>query len=244
MITPHAVVLALGEDDAGDLPPRSLLPLGGATLLQRLLTVLEDVGTHHPVVLVDGPRVEEAARIVGDRARVIPIPSGHPPTVSPRIDALRHATRQLPEDDVPVLVHDVDRALTPVETVREVLAGLTPDVDAVVPGIAVTDSVKHLEGTAGTGLRNVARDGLVALQSPRLLRRATLRAVLADPVDPAVDHASEAAVEHDDEVLRARARGHAVRVVHGSHGGGAIDDRLSLWRAQIALGLARDTRIG
>ena len=44
-----------------------------------------------------------------------------------------------------------------------------------------------------------------------------------------------------DEVREALARGARVRTVHGSHAGFAVLDRLSLWQAQISLGLARDT---
>lgn len=248
MITPHAVVLALGEDDAGDLPAPAVLPLGGATLLQRLLGVLAEVGTARPVVLIDARHAEEIPRATGDRATVVVSPAVSGSPALHRLTALRRAATYLPDDDAPVLVHDVARALTPVETVREVLAGLTEDVDAVVPGIAVTDSVKHISTDPTHGLRNVGRDGLTALQSPRLLRRGVLREVLTGSgadgrpgTSGRSGPTADADGGPDDEILRAQELGHRVRVVHGSHRGGAIDDRLSLWRAQIALGLARDT---
>lgn len=44
-----------------------------------------------------------------------------------------------------------------------------------------------------------------------------------------------------DEIRAALEHGARVRTVHGSHAGFAVLDRLSLWQAQISLGLARDT---
>lgn len=126
----------------------------------------------------------------------------------------------------PFLLLDAERALTPAATIRAVLEAATqdPDAEAIVPGIEMTDSVKAADEN---GLRNVDRSQLATLQSPRLLTRSAL----------------ECAVAHwrHDEVSSLLAQGHRVRLVHGSHAGFAIVDRLTLWQAQIALGLSRDT---
>ena len=130
-------------------------------------------------------------------------------------------------DGTSVLILDAERALTPASVISEVLAAAGDDVDAVVPVIPMTDSVKLVTHDV---LRNVDRSTLAGMQSPRLLRRT----VLENAVRSAVD-------DDQDEILAVLARGARVRTVPGSHAGFAVVDRLGLWQAQIALGLARDT---
>src|SRR5699024_4130207 len=105
------------------------------------------------------------------------------------------------------------------------------DDDAVVPVVAMTDSVKEVRAE---GLRNIDRASLAGLQSPRLMRRGVLESALDDDGRPADAGGF-------DEIRAALDRGARVRTVHGSHSGFAVLDRLSLWQAQISLGLARAT---
>lgn len=162
-----------------------------------------------------------------------------------RLDVLQAA---LPEVPGPlVMIHDAERALTPAGTVRDVLGALTTGVDAVVPVQAMTDSVKEV---TPDGLRNVDRATLAALQSPRLLRREALEAALratptpastVPPPPPARAAGGRAGQRARDEILELLAQGSTVHTVAGSHSGFAVVDRLSLWQAQISLGLERDT---
>lgn len=199
----------------------ALAPLGGVSLLQRLLLTLDAV-CPGPVHVVTAPFArDDVARALGDRGRV------HTAPAPGRRAALAAVLTELPaaRPGDRVLVHEGERALTPASTVAAVIEAGDQDTDAVVPVIPVTDSVK----TVGErGLRNVDREGLATLQSPRLLRRDLLTA-LVDGEGP------------DDEIQAALARGARVRTVPGSHQGGAVADRLGLWQAQISLGLARDT---
>jgi 2-C-methyl-D-erythritol 4-phosphate cytidylyltransferase len=135
-----------------------------------------------------------------------------------------------------LLLHDAERALTPPSVVAEVLAGLADGIDAVVPVVGVTDSVKEVHPE---GLRNIDRSTLVALQSPRLLRREVLERCVSAPSPADAPRAERPG--RFDEVLTALGAGARVATVHGSHSGFAVLDRLSLWQAQISLGLARDT---
>ncbi len=222
MTAVRPLVLALEQGDLGGAPVPALLPLGGVTLLDRLLLNLGEVCSTPAVVLTPPSRLEAVARLLGGRGEAIPVASPG------RLAALRCALDHVATGGADtILVHDVRCALTPPGTIAAVLAGMADDVDAVAPGVAVTDSVKADAPTGG--LRNVDRDGLTSLQSPRLLRRSLLVAVVEAPTGP------------DDEILRALGRGARVRRVPGSHRGEPVSDRLSLWQAQIALGLARDT---
>lgn len=217
---PRPIVLALAPPVPGVSSHErfpSLGMLGGSRLIERLLTTLRSVGLP-PALVVAAP---EAA---GQLRRVLPSEVGVLGVEGDRRTALA-AAAEATQDQL-LLIHDAERALTPAATVHEVLSACDEHTDAVVPVIPMTDSVKsaHPEG-----LRNIDRSTLTGVQSPRLLRRTVLTRGL--------DEAPQA----PDEVLAALEIGARVRTVHGSHAGFAVVDRLSLWQAQISLGLARDT---
>ena len=79
-----------------------------------------------------------------------------------------------------VLVHDAARALAPPDLVRRVVAAVEAGAGAVVPGVAVTDTVKQVEHVPDGGLLVTGtpdRSTLRAIQTPqgfdcRLLVRA------------------------------------------------------------------------
>lgn len=193
----------------------ALEPLGGRTLLDRLLSTVAPLGLGRPLLLVADGDLAEVSAAVGDRALLHGIGAERC-----RRTALRTALESCPEDTF--LLHDAERALTPLSTIREVLAAAPADV--VAPCIDVTDSVKKV---TGQGLRNVDRSGLATVQSPRRLTRAALATVLAQWTG--------------DEIGSALEIGLDVHSVPGSHAGFAVSDRLTLWQAQISLGLSRDT---
>lgn len=219
-LRPRPIVLALAPPSTGgaggDIP--ALAELGGSRLVQRLLTTLSQFALPAPLVLTREAAVPRMRRVLGPRTEVRGIQGG-------RRNALAAALPSIQEHAVMVL--DAERALTPASVIAEVLSGVDDSVDAVVPVIPLTDSVKL---TSGSGLRNVDRSTLASLQSPRLLRREVLERALASTAD-----------DEADEILAALACGARVRTVHGSHAGFAVVDRLGLWQAQIELGLARDT---
>lgn len=218
------VVLALAPPAPGlsrgaSVP--SLERLGGSRLIDRLLSTLHGEGLRPPLVLAASDAHPTLRRTLARTLPVLEVPAD-------RRAALRAALEH--SEDELLLVHDAERALTPAETVREVLGALREEDHAVVPVVAMTDSVKEV---LPDGLRNIDRATLSGLQSPRLLRRTLLEAVLGG--------AERADAGGFDEIRAALEHGAQVRTVHGSHAGFAVQDRLSLWQAQISLGLARDT---
>lgn len=181
-----------------------------------------------PLVVSTDDSAPQLRAALGPRIPVISVTGG-------RRGALRTVLERT--DEELLLLHDAERALTPSAVVTEVLSALEDGIDAVVPVIALTDSVKEVRPE---GLRNIDRTTLAGLQSPRLLRRELLERVL----EPAASAGTPAAgPEHErfDEILEAIEIGAQVRTVQGSHSGFAVRDRLTLWQAQISLGLARDT---
>lgn len=224
------LVLALPRGDEVGASVPGLMPVGGLTLLRRLLLVLDQAAAGIPVLAVTAPSALSAVeQELGARGTAVASPA------QTRLGALADGLGALgsagPADRI--LVHDAERGLTPPATIVGVLEGgaQDPDADAVVPGIPVTDSVK---ARGPRGLVNVDRSGLTALQCPRLLARGLLERVVA------AAGAGDSALP-DDEIRAALALGARVRVIPGSHDGGPVVDRLGLWQAQISLGLARDT---
>ena len=219
---PRPIVLALAPPVAGasaeaDIPCLGML--GGSPLIERLLTTLRGPGLP-PALVVAAPEPARQLRSALPGLEVVSAVGGRPGALRAALDAT---------DEPLLLVHDFERALTPESTVTEVLAGLDEQADAVVPVIPMTDSVKAAPAGRSGGLRNIDRSTLAGVQSPRLLRRTVLERALRD------------APQAPDEVLGALEIGARVRTVPGSHSGFAVVDRLSLWQAQISLGLARDT---
>lgn len=265
MTPPLPIVLALACGDLPGTPVPGLLSLGGTTLLHRLLVTLgssELSALPGPLIVVPAEHAEAALRAGAPASAIIPLEPLESSTAAQAeamsLEARRAGVRAMRlaairtalagRDAQTVLIHDAERALTPAATVRAVIDVLEADDDAVVPGVEMTDSVKSASARSTRrdgaldlsttpdlpttpGLANVERAGLFTLQAPRLLRRELLERVLS-PAAAGID---------GDEVERALALDARVRLVRGSHRGGAVRDQLSLWEAQIALGLARDT---
>lgn len=225
------VVLALAPPAPGlshGAATPSVELLGGSRLITRLLGTFHSLGLQVPLVVTSGPAVPQLRATLDRRIPVVSVSGG-------RRDALQAVLERT--DDELLLLHDAERALTPAAVVTEVLSALDAGIDAVVPVIALTDSVKEVRPE---GLRNIDRTTLAGLQSPRLLRRELLEAVL-EPAGSEELPVPDPEREHFDEILVALERGAQVRTVQGSHAGFAVRDRLTLWQAQISLGLARDT---
>lgn len=222
---PVVLVAPSGPEERGATTAPALQLLGGSRLVDRLLGTLAEV-CPPPAVVVAPSAI--AVRLEG----TLPHGAVLVPRDGSRRDQILAALEAC--DERALLLHDAERALTPASAHREVMAALVDGVDAVVPTVAMTDSVKE---AGSAGLRNIDRSTLAVLQSPRLLRREALRAATARMAG-AVGTGADAP---EDEILAVLAGGGDVRTVHGSHDGFAVVDRLTLWQAQISLGLARDT---
>lgn len=211
------VLVAPAAEPSRTVPALQLL--GGSRLVDRLLDTLAEVVPVPPLVVAPTDAAATLQGTLPGAAAVIAVDGPRPAQLAAALGASTEET---------LLVHDAERALTPAAVTAQVLEALTPGVDAVVPAVAMTDSVKLVHAQ---GLRNIDRSTLAGLQSPRLLRRPALEAALASMTEDGPR----------DEVLALLALEREVRTVHGSHDGFAVRDRLTLWQAQIALGLARDT---
>ncbi len=149
--------------------PKHDLELDGVPLWRRSVSVLETAEID--TVIVVGP-VEGG------------IPGG-----ARRRDSVAAGLATIPDDVDWVLIHDAARPLLTRALVTTVIdAVLAGNSDAVVPALAVTDTLKLVSD--GMVIETVDRSQLVAVQTPQAFRLPLLReAHLVDPDDDATDDA-------------------------------------------------------
>ena len=137
--------------------PKALVEIGGRSLLRRAAQGLADSGVvDHLVVTAPGEHVErfaaELAGLAGAGVGIRVVAGSSASRQASVALGLKAALEACPRAAV-VLVHDAARALTPPETVRRVVAAVRAGHDAVVPALAVTDTVKEVApvGPASSG---------------------------------------------------------------------------------------------
>lgn len=211
--------------------PKALVPLAdGRTLLRHCLDSVAAAraagAAVDAVVVLAPPAEEDAARVAAEvdagpglGAPVACVPGGAERADSVRaglaaaadaLDALGPATGPRR-----VLVHDAARALTPPAVFAAVQAALDSGAVAVVPGIALTDTVKQVApGTDGAEVvaATPPRAGLRAVQTPQGF---DLDALLAAHEAVRADPDLDAAALTDDAMVM-EAAGHPVVVVPGA----------------------------
>ena len=201
--------------------PKALVEVGGRSLLRRAAQGLADSGVvDHLVVTAPGEHVEhfaaELAGLAGAGPGIRVVAGSSASRQASVALGLRAALEDCPRAGV-VLVHDAARALTPPEVVRRVVAAVRAGHEAVVPALAVTDTVKEIApaGPAGSGVEIVVgtpdRSRLRAVQTPQGFAVAAL--VRAHELG-AARGADEALAASDDAGLVEAAGGRVV-VVEG-----------------------------
>lgn len=183
-----AIVPAAGKGERlGPGVPKALRPLAGRPLLVYAVAAVAAARSVDLVVVAAPPtRLEEV------RALLAAAPLGAPVTVlaggESRRQSVAAALDALPETVDVVLVHDAARPLAPGELADAVVAAVRAGAAAVVPALAVADTVKRV-GTDGVVAETVGRDMLRAVQTPQGFRRDVLAAAHARPAGAATDDA-------------------------------------------------------
>jgi 2-C-methyl-D-erythritol 4-phosphate cytidylyltransferase len=163
--------------------------LGGATVLERSIAT--------------------TARVCDGVVVALPAESGwqpRPPVVAvtggeTRADSVRAALAAVPADADIVVVHDAARPLASPLLFAAVIAAVRAGADAAIPALAVTDTLKRVEGDRV--IETVPREGLAVVQTPQAFRADALRRAHADGADAS-----------DDAMLVERSGGD-VRIVPG-----------------------------
>jgi 2-C-methyl-D-erythritol 4-phosphate cytidylyltransferase len=170
----------------------------------------------------------DAARSVADGVVVV-VPPGSEAAVEPGADAtvpggatrsasVRAGLAAVPPSATIVLVHDAARPLASPALFARVVDAVRGGADAVVPAIAVPDTLRRRDG--GT----VDRDELVAVQTPQGFRAEALRAA----------HATGA--EATDDAALVERQGGSVVLVEGEPGNRKITDPTDLAAAEGMIG--------
>lgn len=171
-----AVVVAAGSGTRfGER--KQYLPLAGARVLdwalREPLTWCDGVVLVVPADVVDDPEPEVDAVVAGGDTRSA---------------SVRNGLAAVPDDVEVVVVHDAARPV-PVPGVWERVLGAVADgADAAVPAVAITDTLRHVDG------HTVDRAGLVGVQTPQGFRARSLRAAHAGGADATDDAALVEAV--------------------------------------------------
>lgn len=178
-----AIVLAAGSGERLDAGiPKAFVDLGGSSMLERAVDAMHFSGVIDRVVaVVPGDRVEPTVALLAGRADVV---AGG----AQRSDSVRCAL-EVAGDAQFTLVHDAARPLTPVDQIRRVVTALAEGLRAVIPALAVSDTVKAVDAN-GVVLGTPERSGLRAVQTPQgfetaLLRRAYGQSPAATATDDA-----------------------------------------------------------
>lgn len=216
-----AILTAAGSGSRlGSQGPKAFVPLGGVPLVVHAARALTHSGLIDLLVVTAPADQVEAMRRVLVAARppvVADVVAGGVTRQASVAAGLARLTSLL-GDATPavVLVHDAARPLVPASVVRRVVEAVEAGHEAVVPGLAVTDTVKEVDTTLGDHpvLRVVAtpdRRTLRAVQTPQgftfdVLRRAH---------ESGAARAQDDAVAATDDASLAEAAGIAVWVVEG-----------------------------
>lgn len=174
------VAAGTGARFGGDIP-KQYVSLGDRRVLDHSLALLRRVCGDRLVLVVSAERCSDPEPLAGVVA------CGG----ATRTDSVRAGLACVPLDAQIVLVHDAARPLVPFAVVERVLAALsdgTDGADGVVPGLALTDTVKVVDAS-GTVVATPDRATLRAVQTPQAFSAAVLRRVLVDGADATDDAA-------------------------------------------------------
>ncbi|TDE10429.1 2-C-methyl-D-erythritol 4-phosphate cytidylyltransferase [Jiangella asiatica] len=157
------VAAGRGERLGGDRP-KAFAELAGRPLVEYALRALARSRAHDVVAVVpagleNDPALDGATRVVAGGAT--------------RQESVLLGLRALPGSVDVVLVHDAARCLAPPELFDAVVDAVAARHDAVVPGLAVVDTVKQVDD-GGRVIATPDREALRAVQTPQGFRRSVL----------------------------------------------------------------------
>ena len=224
MSSTWAIVVAGGDGSRlGADRPKAFIGLGGRPLLAHSIDLLEDHPAVDRMVLVVPAEWEEPATLLSDELAagkvVAAVPGGETRALS-----VAAGLDVVADDAEAILVHDAARPFATAELIDRLLEALATHAGAV-PAVAVTDTVKRVEG--GRVAETLDRSELRAVQTPQAFRAEALRRAYAAPAGALRDATDCASL--------VEAAGLEVAVVPGEGGNMKITSPEDLARAEERL---------
>ena len=180
-----ALLVAAGAGERlGADRPKAFVGLGELPLLAEPLRRLDASDWIDAIVVAVPPGWEEPAILLAEElsaGKVVAAVAGG----DTRAESVRTALGEVPDEALVALVHDAARPLITDEVIGRVLAPLSEGWDGVVPGLPLVDTIKTVEGHRVTG--TLAREKLVAVQTPQAFSVSALRAAYAGDLADATD---------------------------------------------------------
>jgi 2-C-methyl-D-erythritol 4-phosphate cytidylyltransferase len=220
-----AVLVAAGRGERlGEDRPKAFTRLGELPLLAEPMRRLDESEPVYGIVVVAPPGWEEPTILLAEQIGASKVSACVAGGAS-RAESVRAGLDEVPADAAVVLVHDAARPILPPGVVDRLLAALGEGFDGAVPGLPVSDTVKRTAG--GVVVETLARDELVAVQTPQAFVASVLRAAFAasDDWSRATDCAS-----------LVEAAGGRVKVVGGDERLQKVTTRADLARVEGFLG--------
>ena len=217
-----AIIAAAGSGERfGAGIPKALIQLADRTLLEHAVSSLAPVADQ---IIVTAPAglEKQISELLGDG--IVVVTGGATRSASVR-NGLAVATGDY------VLVHDAARALASTDLATRVIAQLHNGEVAVVPALAVVDTIK-VTNSDGFVVSTPDRATLVSIQTPQGFKTSALRDA----------HAS--ASEATDDAALIEAAGGKVKVIRGEERAIKITTPADLNTALSHLGLGQDIRSG
>ena len=164
------IVVAAGSGvRLGASTPKAFAPLCGEPLLAHALRgVLGCAEVGHVIVVAPASHVRQADDVAGGDPRIQVVAGG-----ADRAASVKAGLAALHPDDGIVLVHDAARCLAPPDLFTRVIHAVRAGHPAVVPGVALTDTVKVVDAQ-GRVRSTPDRDSLRGIQTPQGFLREVL----------------------------------------------------------------------
>ena len=180
-----ALLVAAGAGERlGADRPKAFVGLGQLPLLAEPLRRLDASDWVDAIVVAVPPGWEEPAILLAEElsaGKVVAAVAGG----DTRAESVRTALGEVPDEALVALVHDAARPLITDDVIGRVLAPLSEGWDGVVPGLPLADTIKTVEGHRVTG--TLAREKLVAVQTPQAFSVSALRTAYAGDLADATD---------------------------------------------------------
>ena len=222
-----AVIIPAGGSGVrlGSTLPKALVQIAGKTLVEHAVNRMAPIASQ---IIVAAPLgfEDEFRKILGDEITIV---TGG----VTRTESVKAALTHIDASHDFVLIHDAARALAPTSLAMRVIDSLRSGEKAVVPGVAVSDTIKRIDKDNYV-TKTPTRSKLRAIQTPQGFKRKVLIAA----------HRSKD--EMTDDAGLVEERGVSVKVITGEPEAFKITtpDDLALALKYLVGGVNRDIRAG